>query len=390
MSDATSNSGPDFCGSNSPRFGVVAIGRNEGERFERCVHSLKREAAGRAIVIVYVDSGSTDNSVAFAQSQRVQVVNLDMSRSFTAARARNAGLERLLQVSPHVEFVQFIDGDCEVIEGWLDAAASVFAERHEVVALSGRLRERFPEKSLYNRLADIEWERPVGETKSCGGVAMMRVAAVQRAGGFDPTLIAGEEPELCARMRANGGTILNIAHEMAWHDMAMTTSAQWYKRARRHGHAIIEVSSFKSEASRGLFAKQMRSAVLWSSVLLFAFLVTLPVVYMFAMIIVAFAGGYRLLEVDTADRWLNRLHSVQIAIAAPGIVGVLAGAAWLAQCWRIAIRARREKRLTNREALSFGGLTMCSKIANVRGMLDFLWRRWRKRDATIISYKEPV
>ncbi len=65
--------------------GVVIIGRNEGERFERCLRSL----VGRASPIVYVDSGSTDNSVGFAESHAssgVHVVRLDMSTPFTAAR----------------------------------------------------------------------------------------------------------------------------------------------------------------------------------------------------------------------------------------------------------------------------------------------------------------
>jgi glycosyltransferase involved in cell wall biosynthesis len=41
---------------------VVAIGRNEGDRLKACLRSVVDVAA----LVVYVDSGSTDDSVAFA------------------------------------------------------------------------------------------------------------------------------------------------------------------------------------------------------------------------------------------------------------------------------------------------------------------------------------
>ena len=74
------------------RVGAVAIGRNEGERLRRCLTSLLQQIAR----VVYVDSGSRDDSVAVAQSLGVKVVVLDTSAPFSAARARNAGFDALL------------------------------------------------------------------------------------------------------------------------------------------------------------------------------------------------------------------------------------------------------------------------------------------------------
>ena len=348
-------------GEGLSQLGIVAIGRNEGERFVRCVESLVREAPG--CTIIYVDSGSTDGSVEFARGKGVEVVQLDMSRPFTAARARNAGLERLLEVSPSVQFVQFIDGDCEVIAGWLEAGVAALAGDERLAAVSGRLRERFPERSIYNRLADIEWDRPVGEEKSCGGVAMMRVSRVREVGGFDSGLIAGEEPELCARMRERGGRIMRLAHDMAWHDLAMTTSAQWFKRARRHGHAIIEVSYFKTTASKGLFAGQVRSALIWGLAWPLG-LMTLLI----AVVLVAAYGQYR---------WVAPL--------------AILTSLWFATRWtqgeRIAKKAQG-RGMDNSLASQYGWLLVDSKWSQVRGMIDFLWRRWRGKRAEVISYKE--
>jgi hypothetical protein len=110
-----------------------------------------------------------------------EVVELDISRPFAASRARNAGFERLLQIAPAVCYVQFVDGDCEMIADWFDAAGKTFDSHADAVVVCGRVRERSPEASIFNRLADIEWNTTTGEVKSCGGIAMMRVAAFRQS-----------------------------------------------------------------------------------------------------------------------------------------------------------------------------------------------------------------
>ena len=216
--------------------GVVVIGRNEGNRLKTCLLSLIQED----LTIVYVDSASTDGSIEFARSLGIFVVELDLSIPFTAARARNAGFEYLLLQKPDIEFVQFIDGDCQIIEGWLTRATASMLVQPDVVVLFGRLREQFPKASIYNRICNIEWYVSAGEAKYCGGIAMMRVNAFKQVGGFNPALIAGEEPELCVRLRQAGGKILSIDAEMARHDAAMTCFGQWWKRSIRGGYAYAE------------------------------------------------------------------------------------------------------------------------------------------------------
>ncbi len=90
---------------------------------------------------VYVDSGSTDGSVAFARSRGVIVVELAQDRPFTAARARNAGHRALLERWPRLRMVQFVDGDCEIAPGWLERATDVLMERDDVGVACGRRRE---------------------------------------------------------------------------------------------------------------------------------------------------------------------------------------------------------------------------------------------------------
>ena len=221
--------------------GFVVIGRNEGERLRRCFASMREGA--EVPPVVYVDSGSTDDSVAHAREQGIEVVELDMSVPFTAARARNAGLERLLQAHPRLELVQFVDGDCELQLGWIEHGRRTLREQPDVAIVFGRLREREPERSVYNALCDIEWTRPAGDVEHSGGIFLGRVTALQSVGGFDPSLIAGEEPDLCLRLRKRAWRIVSMPEaEMALHDAAMTRFHQWWQRRKRAGYTYAEAA----------------------------------------------------------------------------------------------------------------------------------------------------
>ena len=245
------------------KIGLVIIGRNEGQRLRQCLLSV----VGKVARIVYVDSGSTDGSVEMAKSLGVEVVKLDLSIPFTAARARNEGFAYLLQTNPQIELVQFVDGDCEVVEGWLQQAYSALADQPYLAVVCGRRRERFPEQSIYNKLCDIEWDTPVGETKACGGDSMMRVTAFQQVGRFNPTLIAGEEPELCVRLRQQGWKIFRLDAEMTLHDAQMTRFSQWWKRSLRAGHAYAEGSWLHGRSPERHWVKENQSIWFWGLIL---------------------------------------------------------------------------------------------------------------------------
>lgn len=243
--------------------GVVVIGRNEGERLRRCLESV-RAAAG---VVVYVDSGSTDGSVTLAGTLGAVVHPLDLRRPFTAARARNEGLRRLRELDPGVELVQFVDGDCEVAAGWIGHAAAFLATRPDVAAVCGRRRERHPERSVYNRLCDIEWDTPVGEARSCGGDVLMRTAALLQVDGYRDDLIAGEEPELCVRLRARGWKIWRIDAEMTLHDASMTRLGQWWLRCQRAGFAFAEGVRLHGAPPERHWVREWRSAWTWGALI---------------------------------------------------------------------------------------------------------------------------
>ena len=245
---------------SSQKIGVVVIGRNEGDRLLRSLDSV----VGGARPVVYVDSGSTDGSCDAARDRGVTVVNLDLSIPFTAARARNAGFERLREQHPEIEYVQFIDGDCEVVAGWLEAAATALDENPTVVAVCGWRRERYPDRSPYNRICDVEWRMgSVGATTHFGGDVMLRASAFAAVGGYGNTVIAAEDDELSVRLRQAAGSILRLDHNSTLHDANIHQLSQWWQRAKRCGYAYAQVSSLHGAPPERKFVKEIRRIWLW-------------------------------------------------------------------------------------------------------------------------------
>ncbi len=324
--------------------GVVAIGRNEGERLKRCLRSALA-CTGR---VVYVDSGSTDASAAFAESVGARVVQLDTSVPFTAARARNEGVARLLDEWPSLAFVQVLDGDCELQPGWIRTAHAFMAQHPAAAVVCGRRRERSPGASVYNRLCDLEWDTPVGQARSCGGDAMFRLSVFKDVGGYHPGVIAGEEPELCVRVRASGHEVHRLDHEMTLHDASMTRLGQFWKRAKRAGHAYAQGADMHGAPPERHGVRQTRSALVWG----------------LALPLLALGGAY----------W-TRGGSVALFLLLACV-----------QAWRIR-RGELGRGRSRREATLLGVFIMIAKPAQASGVLLYWFRKLTGRRATLIEYK---
>lgn len=317
------------------RIGVVAIGRNEGERLRRCLTSI--DVAGAPVV--YVDSASTDGSSDLARALGAHVVDLDMTEPFTAARARNAGLNALVAAHPELDYVQFVDGDCEFERGWIAAATAFLDSRADVAVVCGRRRERYPDASFYNRLCDAEWNTPVGEARACGGDALMRRLPLVAVGGYDPTLAAGEEPELCHRLRAEGWRVWRLDAAMTVHDAAMHRFRQWWLRAVRGGLGYAQAWWLTHRRPDPLYRRETLRALCW----------TLGVACV--AIAAALAIDWRLI--------------------------VLAPILWALQFLRLAYR----------HGPAEGALLLVGKAAETLGVLTFASRALRGRTGGTVFYK---
>lgn len=324
--------------------GIVVIGRNEGERLLRCLQSLGDYP------VVYVDSGSSDDSVAQSKKRGVSVVELDMSLPFTAARARNAGAEKLVAEHPNIEFIQFMDGDCQIAKGWLERAQKEMKSDPSLAAVCGRRREVDRGASVYNMLCDIEWDTPVGTADACGGDAMYRVAAFRAAGRFNEEFIAGEEPELCYRLRRAGWWIKRVDQDMTQHDAAMYSFKQWWKRSQRSGYAYaLGALEHGTEPDR-YKVKPCLSIVVWGAVLPFIILMLLFIRWPAALVL--FCGAYLYLG--------TRIYASSRA---------------------------RHPEFSRRQMMIYSAFLVLQKIPEFVGVLRCFWQQLNGHKMNIIEYK---
>lgn len=333
------------------KVGIVVIGRNEGARLRVCLQS----ACEPARAVVYVDSGSIDDSVAIARSFGVDVLELDPARPFSAARARNEGFTHLLSRNPALEFVQFVDGDCELEADWISAGRATREARPELAIVAGQLHERSPEVSIYNRLGDLEWNfAGAGEVDAVGGIFMIRRDAFESAGGFDLTVAAGEEPELCQRLRRLGWRILRLERRMALHDLAMTRFGQWWKRQVRNGHGGLDVARrFRLPE----YQRMTWRARFWSA-------------WPFLVLAAGLAAG--------------SVMGHEAAIVATLLVASL----WPAQLLRIALRTWRGGHAAD-VALAYAWFTLLSFWPQTIGQWHYWNDRRLRRPVRLVEYKIP-
>lgn len=264
------------------KLGVVVIGRNEGERLTRCLQSLNPAE----LPVVYVDSGSADGSIENAGSLGAIVASLDMSKPFTAARARNTGYAVLKEHEPLVENVQFVDGDCILASEWVSTASKFLSDHSRVAAVCGRRREINPDLSIYNWICDVEWATPIGESDACGGDILMRTVAFESCGGYRESLVAGEEPELCFRLREAGWKIWRIDAEMTLHDAAITRFSQWWKRSLRTGYGMMDVATLHFSLRSGIWVRECLRAILFGGFLPLIFVggMLFPTLFLIALV----------------------------------------------------------------------------------------------------------
>ncbi|MCC5963266.1 MAG: glycosyltransferase family 2 protein [Rhodobacteraceae bacterium] len=316
---------------------AVVIGRNEGQRLSLALNAVVPHARR----VIYVDSGSHDESVARAHAMGAEIVALDPVRPFSAARARNEGFAALGPA--RAAFVHFVDGDCILQRDWPQTAHAFLQDHPEAGLVIGRYAEEQPDSSPYNWLTDWEWQKPTGPCAGGIGTFLTRSTAFEQTGGFRDTMIAAEDDEMFLRMRKAGWQTWAIDAPMVRHDVALHAFGNWNRRMIRAGHSFAELGALHPGAARAA----RRRALVW--------------------------GGA-----------LPALALVLAAVWPPGVIGI--AALYAMSIMRQALRFRHMG-LAQKRAVLAAGLVMLSKFSNLWGMGQYWWRRLRRQDAQIIEYR---
>jgi cellulose synthase/poly-beta-1,6-N-acetylglucosamine synthase-like glycosyltransferase len=334
---------------SSPAISVVVIGRDEGQRLVRCLDSLKQiRGVEDGVEIVYVDSASKDGSPERAASYGAEVIVLRADRP-SAALGRNAGWR-----AARGEYILFLDGDTVLHPDFVREARAEMEKDVTIAAVWGHRREMHPEHSIYNRILDLDWVYAPGVVEFCGGDVLMRRAVLEQMDGYDGELIAGEEPELCRRMRAAGYSILHIDKPMTGHDLQMTRWGQYWKRATRAGHAFAEVSRrFRNTADPFWDDERRKNLV---------------------------RGGF----------WM---FSFVFAVAVSAVLrSVWPFVLWVAMLAVLSLRSAWKSRWKSKDAatlLLYGIHSHLQQVPICIGQLRYEYDRRRGTRRTLIEYKEP-
>lgn len=346
MPTANPNATPAAAAADAaPLLAVVVIGRNEGERLVRCLESVRAMAdPGGPVEWIYVDSASTDGSPERAAALGAQVLTVRPERP-SAALGRNAGWR-----AARAPLVLFLDGDTILHPRFVADALPEFQDPR-IAVVWGHRREIHPEATWYNRALDLDWIYPPGITEFCGGDALMRRVALHEVDGYDASLIAGEEPELCQRLRTRGYRILHVDRPMTGHDLAMTHWRQYWRRAVRAGHAYAEVAARFRGTATPLWEHDARRNLVRGGILLLSLLLAI--------------GG---------------------ALGGSLALPLLVGAGWLALVLRTAAKVGWKSREPWTRLL-YGLHSHLQQIPILVGQLGYYRDRWRGRRRGLIEYK---
>ncbi|UCF35403.1 MAG: glycosyltransferase [Acidobacteriota bacterium] len=327
---------------------VVVIGRDEGARLERCLKSIRgMKSPGGDFEIIYVDSASKDGSRELAATYGAQVLSLETARP-TAAKARNLGWRAAKAAT-----ILFLDGDTILDPDFASSSIGEFADSRLAIVW-GHRREIAPENSIYNRVLDFDWVYPPGYTEFCGGDALMRRRVLEEVGGFDGRFIAGEEPEMCNRIRQRGYLILHVDRPMTGHDLAMMRWGQYWKRAVRAGYAYAQVAHRYWNSEHPLWKRDVISNVIRAG-----FLLALP------------------LAALVTSLWL----ASPIPVLAAALIFILLVV-------RSAFRAGWKTKDPSTRVL-YAAHSHFQQIPIFFGQLEYLWDRIRRQSRGLIEYKEP-
>ncbi len=338
---------PDHTG--NPRIGVIVIGRNEGARLIACIKSVTRPDTR----VVYVDSQSSDDSVANARAAGAVAIELKEGK-LTAARGRQTGLDWFKEHHPDLEWIQFVDGDCIVDTQWFEHAETCLQSDAKIAGVSGRRFEEDLAGSIYHRMTDIEWNTPAGPVDYFGGDSFVRASAIRSVGGWSVDLIAGEEPELCFRLGQAGWKMHRLDVTMAGHDIQIYSFGAFARRYLRSGHAYAEVGWRHRHGHGKKWWKRARGMFLQG--------IVLPLMIVAALVSSAWLGAWGL---------------------------VIAGILMLPFLWwgGRTYQWCRGRNVDRGLAMAYALCTVASKPYGGRGVLRFFWGQLSGSRSNIIEYQ---
>jgi GT2 family glycosyltransferase len=224
---------PAVATANAPSMSVIVCTHNGAGTLSDCLEGVAALRYPNFETIV-VDDGSTDASAEIATLFGARVIRTE-NEGLSAAR--NTGL-----AAAHGEIVAYVDDDARPDPDWLAYLAMGFATTpHAAIGGpnvpppgDGRVAScvaNAPGGPVHVLVSDTEAEHLPGCNMA------FRRAALVAAGGFDRQFrVAGDDVDLCWRLRDRGETLGFHPAALVWHHRRGSVRAFW-RQQRGYGHA---------------------------------------------------------------------------------------------------------------------------------------------------------
>jgi O-antigen biosynthesis protein len=216
-----------------PRMSVCVCTRNGAQTLRDCLEGIA-ELDYPAYETIVVDDGSTDETVAIAEQFGAHVLH---ARGRGLSAARNLGL-----ATATGQIIAYLDDDARPDPQWLRYLATTFmTTKHAGVGGpniapidSGVVAEcvdRTPGGPIQVLLTDREAEHIPGCNMA------FRKTALEAIGGFDTQFrVAGDDVDICWRLRERGDTLGFNPTAVVWHRRRDSVRAHW-RQQRGYGRA---------------------------------------------------------------------------------------------------------------------------------------------------------
>lgn len=257
-----------------PTISVVIPSRNRSDELNECLEYLGTEADRSETLVeaIVVDTSIQETSLKLSPHPFLSVrYQYDGNRTFSLIYARNEGLHRA-----RASIVAYIDDDCFVLPGWLDALLEPYKDPN-TVATGGRIiyhpwqsvKEGEPVAILdldHDRVW-AEWDRciphPVAVPHLPGGNFSVKRHLAIRAGGFDPGFTGSanlEETDFFIRLGHLGGRIIFHPDAVVEHRAAPRSDGI----ERTHSNYLYRKSAVRNRLY--LLRKHARGQAVWFGV----------------------------------------------------------------------------------------------------------------------------
>ncbi len=193
---------------------VVIKALNEEDNIARTIESALRSIKNIGGEVILADSYSIDRTVEIASRYPIKIVKLSCPED----RCCGVGGQLGYQVA-RGEFIWIVDGDMELVEGFIEVAISCLLKEPNLAGVGGRIVEKNLESLEYRaRLLRAPEHLQAGIVDRLDGGAVYRRIAIEMVSYFtNKNLHAYEEYELAVRLRSCGWFLKRIPNDAVFH-----------------------------------------------------------------------------------------------------------------------------------------------------------------------------